>query len=188
MEGGGAATFGGTTIRPMGKKSEYSHMGRTADPGAVVAQHYEFAATSTAQTGRLEVTSDPPGARVSVDGVPRGVTPFSMAAVPVGEHRVTLSSEQSSIQRQVTVADPRSIEVRSIPGKGTGFFIEVPRGRSGVTVPEVARPQPQNDAFLGRVLAIEDEASVRTHAQRGGFPANSIARVRSVIDPTTAEA
>ncbi len=32
-----------------------------------------------------------------------------------------------------------------------------------------------------------DEANVRAHAQKGGFPANTIARVRSVIDPTTAE-
>lgn len=32
-----------------------------------------------------------------------------------------------------------------------------------------------------------DEAAIKTHAQRGGFPANTIARVRSVIDPTTAE-
>jgi Nickel responsive protein SCO4226-like len=37
------------------------------------------------------------------------------------------------------------------------------------------------------VYVAPDEASVRTHAQKGGFPANSIARVRSVIDPTTAE-
>ncbi len=32
-----------------------------------------------------------------------------------------------------------------------------------------------------------DEAAVRTHAQKGGFPANVVARVRSIIDPTTAE-
>ena len=32
-----------------------------------------------------------------------------------------------------------------------------------------------------------DEAAVRAHAQKGGFPANSVAHVRSVIDPTTAE-
>ena len=30
--------------------------------------------------------------------------------------------------------------------------------------------------------------AVREHAKRGGFPANVIARVRTVIDPTTAEA
>jgi hypothetical protein len=28
---------------------------------------------------------------------------------------------------------------------------------------------------------------VREHAQQGGFPANTVSQVRSVIDPTTAE-
>ena len=28
---------------------------------------------------------------------------------------------------------------------------------------------------------------VREHAERGGFPANSVSQVRTVIDPTTAE-
>jgi hypothetical protein len=37
------------------------------------------------------------------------------------------------------------------------------------------------------VYIAPDEASVREHAERGGFPANSIAQVRNVIDPTTAE-
>ena len=32
-----------------------------------------------------------------------------------------------------------------------------------------------------------DEAAVREHATRGGFPANSVARVTRTIDPTTAE-
>jgi hypothetical protein len=32
-----------------------------------------------------------------------------------------------------------------------------------------------------------DAATVRQHAERGGFPANSIAQVSTVIDPTTAE-
>ena len=32
-----------------------------------------------------------------------------------------------------------------------------------------------------------DVATVKQHASRGGFPANSVARVRAVIDPTTAE-
>ncbi len=55
------------------------------------------------------------------------------------------------------------IDVRSIPGKGTRFFIEVPRGRSGVKVPQAAPPvHHHHDAFLGSVLAIEDEASVRS--------------------------
>jgi len=33
-----------------------------------------------------------------------------------------------------------------------------------------------------------DEDAVKTHARKGGFPANRISTVRAVIDPTTAEA
>jgi len=33
-----------------------------------------------------------------------------------------------------------------------------------------------------------NEAMVREHARLGGFPANSVAQVRRIIDPTTAEA
>jgi hypothetical protein len=32
-----------------------------------------------------------------------------------------------------------------------------------------------------------DEATVREHATKGGFPANSVAQVRSMIDPTSSE-
>jgi cell division inhibitor SulA len=32
-----------------------------------------------------------------------------------------------------------------------------------------------------------NEAMVREHAQRGGFPANRIAEIKAIIDPTTAE-
>ncbi|EIC28563.1 DUF4242 domain-containing protein [Methylomicrobium album] len=37
------------------------------------------------------------------------------------------------------------------------------------------------------VYIAPDEASVREHAEKGGFPANRISEVRTVIDPTTAE-
>lgn len=33
-----------------------------------------------------------------------------------------------------------------------------------------------------------NEQMIREHAEHAGFPANSISRVRTVIDPTTAEA
>ena len=32
-----------------------------------------------------------------------------------------------------------------------------------------------------------NEQMIREHAERGGFPANSISQVRTMIDPTTAE-
>ncbi|CAN5664293.1 hypothetical protein BH23GEM6_BH23GEM6_27560 [soil metagenome] len=38
------------------------------------------------------------------------------------------------------------------------------------------------------VYIAPNEEMIREHAQQGGFPANSVARVRETIDPTTAEA
>jgi hypothetical protein len=38
------------------------------------------------------------------------------------------------------------------------------------------------------VYIAPDEDAIKTHAQKGGFPADVISRVRTIIDPTTAEA
>ena len=55
------------------------------------------------------------------------------------------------------------VDVRSTPGKGTVFCIEVPRGRLGV---EVSALNPMADLddepFTGTVLVVEDEMSVRS--------------------------
>ena len=37
------------------------------------------------------------------------------------------------------------------------------------------------------VYIAPNEAMVRQHAEQGGFPANSISEVKTMIDPTTAE-
>lgn len=37
------------------------------------------------------------------------------------------------------------------------------------------------------VYIAPDEATVREHATTGGFPANVVSRVRTMIDPTTSE-
>jgi hypothetical protein len=37
------------------------------------------------------------------------------------------------------------------------------------------------------VYIAPDEATVRKHAKMGGFPANRVSQVRTVIDPTTSE-
>ena len=37
------------------------------------------------------------------------------------------------------------------------------------------------------IYVAPDEDALRKHAQQSGFPANRISRIRSVIDPTTAE-
>ena len=37
------------------------------------------------------------------------------------------------------------------------------------------------------VYIAPDEAAVREHATRGGFPANRVSEIKGMIDPTTAE-
>jgi len=37
------------------------------------------------------------------------------------------------------------------------------------------------------VYIARDEATVRRHAEMGGFPANRVSQVRTIIDPTTSE-
>jgi len=37
------------------------------------------------------------------------------------------------------------------------------------------------------VYIAPNEAAVREHAEKGGFPANRVSQVRTIIDPTTAE-
>lgn len=37
------------------------------------------------------------------------------------------------------------------------------------------------------VYIAPDEASIREHAQRGGFPADRISEVKHIIDPSTAD-
>jgi hypothetical protein len=54
--------------------------------------------------GTLHVTTTPPGAQVSVDGKPRGVTPLTLADLSVGRHEVVLKGEGGTLQRTVTIA------------------------------------------------------------------------------------
>lgn len=37
------------------------------------------------------------------------------------------------------------------------------------------------------VYEAEDEAAVREHAEKGGFPADSVSAVRRIIDPSTGD-
>ena len=43
------------------------------------------------------------------------------------------------------------------------------------------------DDKLYCIYIAPDEATVRKHADMGGFPANRVSQVRTVIDPTTSE-
>jgi CheY-like chemotaxis protein len=70
------------------------------------------------------------------------------------------------VRRLGEILDHR-VDVRSTPGKGTGFSIEVPRGRAYVGVSEsLLTSDFDGEFFRGTVLVIEDETSVRSALNR----------------------
>jgi hypothetical protein len=75
----------------------------TVEPGGVISQYVELAAAPVSSGGRLEIGSDPPGAQVTLDGVPKGTTPVVVADLPPGQHRVTVSAGDNTINRTVNV-------------------------------------------------------------------------------------
>jgi serine/threonine protein kinase len=69
--------------------------------GSEVSQYLEL--PETPSTGSLLIQSDPPGARVSVDGVVHGAAPISVADLAPGDHEVVLQADGGTPVRQHVV-------------------------------------------------------------------------------------
>ena len=89
---------------------------------------------------------------------------------------------------------PKYIIEREIPGAGklsAGDLKAISQKSCGVLRnmgPEIQWVHSYvTDNKIYCVYVAPDEASVREHAAQGGFPANSVARVHSVIEPVTSE-
>ena len=89
---------------------------------------------------------------------------------------------------------PKFVIEREIPGAGSMSDAELQEvSRKSVNVLKAMGPDIQwlhsyvtGDKIYCVYLA-PDEAAIREHARRGGFPANRISAVRRLIDPGTAE-
>ena len=89
---------------------------------------------------------------------------------------------------------PKYVIERNIPGAGKLSAAElkaISQKSCGVLSQLGSQLQWQQsyetDDKIYCVYIAPNEAMVRAHAEQGGFPANSIAAVRQMIDPTTAE-
>jgi hypothetical protein len=89
---------------------------------------------------------------------------------------------------------PKFVIEREIPGAGKLSPQELQAvSRKSCSVLRDLGPQIQwvqsyvTDDKIYCVYVAPDEETVRRHAAQGGFPADSVARVRAVIDPVTAE-
>ena len=89
---------------------------------------------------------------------------------------------------------PKFVIEREIPGAGKLTPAQL-QGISQTSCGVLRELGPQiqwvesfvTDEKIYCVYIAPDEDTVRKHAQMGGFPANKVAQVRAVIDPTTSE-
>jgi hypothetical protein len=89
---------------------------------------------------------------------------------------------------------PKFVIEREIPGAGK-LSPDQLQGISQTSCGVLRKMGPQiqwvesyvTDDKIYCVYIAPDEEAVREHAKQGGFPANRISQIRSMIDPTTAE-
>ena len=89
---------------------------------------------------------------------------------------------------------PKFVIEREIPGAGKLSPVEL-QGISQKSCGVLREMGPRiqwlhsyvTDDKIYCVYIAPDEAAIREHASKGGFPANRISRIARVIDPTTAE-
>ncbi|MDQ6931938.1 MAG: DUF4242 domain-containing protein [Candidatus Eremiobacteraeota bacterium] len=89
---------------------------------------------------------------------------------------------------------PKFVIERTIPGAGelSGSELQGISEKSCGVLREMGPSIQWVESFVtdNKIYCIynaPDEAAVREHAKRGGFPADQVSRVRSRIDPTSAE-
>ena len=89
---------------------------------------------------------------------------------------------------------PKFVIEREIPGAGN-LSPEQLRGISQTSCGVLRQMGPRiqwlhsyvTDDKIYCVYIAPNEETIREHAQAGGFPANRVSEIKSVIDPTTAE-
>ena len=129
-------------------------------------------------TTAVDVTSDPAGARVTVDGKSSGVTPLTLPVAP-GTHEVTVSSGSSSMSRTVNVGAGTTAAIMAAlppPGSGAGWVtlaspVELQVLEGGVvigttTAARLMLPAGRHDLLVSSA-ALGFQAPVRVDVQAG---------------------
>jgi len=98
----------------------------TMTAGGQVSQYFELAAPSlAAPVGHLTIVTEPPGARVMINGEARGVTPVTVRDLEATRHKVTVASATGSSERIVDVEPGATTSVvfaLARPGVTAGYL------------------------------------------------------------------
>jgi hypothetical protein len=87
----------------------------TIQANVQTAQYVEMQGATV--TGALEIRSEPSGARVIVDGQPRGTTPATIRELAAGDHVVVLEVGSRKVSQSVKIE----------PGSTAQLVVPIPR-------------------------------------------------------------
>ena len=104
---GGRAYLPAKGVTAQEQVDEVPATAATAAPPAAAIP----ASVPTATTGRIEIESQPAGARVLLDGKAAGESPVVLENISAGRHTVTLVSSSGSIKRTIRVEAGRTSKI-----------------------------------------------------------------------------
>jgi hypothetical protein len=122
----------------------------TVEAGARVSENVDLP-LSVPTVGALEITSEPAGARVSVDGTAVGATPLSLKNVNPARHVVAIASGAGTISRTVDVAAGATASV---------FFTLAAQGSAATGTLAVESPIDLRILENGQLLGLSNGAPI----------------------------
>ncbi len=185
-----------TTTLPAGThRVDFKYRGKTRTMDVVVPQGgraAELVDWTPKTTGRLQVNSEPAGARVVVDNVARGVTPLTLDDLALGTHSVALESGAGSVKRSVNIKADEAATLSETIYAGwlkvfSPFDLTITEGTRSLRLDEryqvLLSPGSHELHFENRALGYKDVR--RVEIQPGITTPLSIVAPRSTLTLTT---
>ena len=147
----------------------------TIKAGAETTHYVDLEARPVPEAGQLVVSSDPPGARVTIDGQARGVTPITLEDMTAGQHAVVVQGASGPVQRSVVVRRGQSASLMvSMTGQAAFGWVSI----SSPLVLQVL----EDDRKLGtsetdRIVLPAGQHTLRILNQRLGFQTARVVHV-----------
>ena len=185
-----------TMTLPAGThRVDFKYRGKTRTMDIVVRQGgraTELIDWTPKTTGRLQVNSEPAGARVLVDNVSRGVTPLTLDDLALGTHNVVIESAAGSVKRTVTVKADEGATLSETIYAGwlkvfSPFDLTITEGTRSLRLDDryqvMLSPGPHELRFENRALGYQEVR--RVEVQPGITTPLSIVAPRSTLTLTT---
>ena len=139
----------------------------TIKAGAETTHYVDLDAPRVPASGQLVVGSEPPGARVTVDGQARGATPVTLRDIAAGEHTVIIQGASGLVQRSVTVERGQSASLLvSMNGQASFGWVSI---SAPVVLQILEEDRKLGTSETDRIVLPAGQHTLRISNQRLGF-------------------